>query len=134
MDAATCSYSPESDKESEGRELEQEEFDSEPERDNDLQQPTFKRRKFHGAAMYSTKFDPAWKTKFPCVKPVKKDEFSFLCTVCNKVISCKHQGVKDVKRHIEGLNHSKLAKGADRQCTLAFRKSSDPISGKVSIL
>jgi len=42
MDAATCSYSPESDKESEGRELEQEEFDSEPERDNDLQQPTFK--------------------------------------------------------------------------------------------
>jgi len=69
--------------------------------------------------------------KFPCVKPVKKDEFSFLCTVCNKVISCKHQGVKDVKRHIEGLNHSKVAKGADRQCTLAFRQSSDPISGKV---
>ena len=92
-----------------------------------------KKRKLHGAATYFTKFDPAWKTKFPCVQPVKKDTFSFLCTVCSKVISCKHQGVKDVKRHIEGLNHCKLAKGADRQSTISFRPTSDPVSKKVSI-
>ena len=83
--------------------------------------------------MYFTKFDPAWKTKFPCVQPVKKDTFSFLCKVCNKLISCKHQGVKDIKRHIEGVNHCKLAKGADRQSTISFRPSSDPVSKKVSI-
>ena len=78
------------------------EIDSESERENDLQWSSAKKRKLHGAATYSMKFDPAWKTKFPFVQPVKKDAFSFLCTVCsNKVILCKHQGIKDVKRHIE---------------------------------
>ena len=79
------------------------EIDSESERENDLQWSSAKKQKLHRAVAYSTKFDPAWKTKFPCVQPVKKDAFSFMCIVCsNKVISCKRQGVKDVKRHIEG--------------------------------
>ena len=64
------------------------EIDSESEGENDLKWSSAKKRNLHGAATYSTKFDPAWKTKFPCVQPVKKDVFSFLCTVCsNKIIS-----------------------------------------------
>ena len=76
-------------------------------------------------------FDQAWTAQFPCVKAAKKDRFSFLCTVCNKVISWKHQGVKDVKRHVEGLKHSVLAKETAQQSTPSFRPSSEPINEKV---
>ena len=99
--------------------------------DNDLQPPSSKKRSLHGAATYGTKYDPAWKTKFPCIQPESSDIFSFFCTVCNKKISCKHQGITDVKRHIEGLNHSKLTKEKEKQSTLVFRALSDPINMKV---
>ena len=35
----------------------------------------------------------------------KADPHSFYCTVCWKKVSCAHQGVKDVVRHIASTHH-----------------------------
>ena len=74
--------------------------------DDEVQYPSPKRkkvesvRKYSGAAIYKSKYQLNWQMKWPCVVPVKGDSYSFRCTVCYKVLSCGHQGEKDVKRHI----------------------------------
>ena len=49
-------------------------------------------RKLSGAARYKTKFQHVWQEKWPFVTPVRGDPHSFRCTVCNKLVSCGHQG------------------------------------------
>lgn len=51
----------------------------------------------------------------------------------NKV-SCKHMGVGDVRRHIQGQAHIKASKGIEMQSRLAFTSSKDDLTKKVSIM
>ena len=95
--------------------------------------PSASKRKFQGSATYSTKFDTRWKEQYPCIQAVKGDQFSFLCSTCCKKVSCKHMGIADVKRHIDGPSHKKLARGMECQARLSFHSSKDPIKQKVSI-
>ena len=40
-----------------------------------------------GVAVYKTKFQSSWKSKYPFLSPVAHDASSFHCSVCNKDIS-----------------------------------------------
>ena len=91
------------------------------------------KRKFGGAAKYNTKFDCSWKKQYPTIEAVKHDLYSFKCTTCDKKISCKHMGIGDVKRHIEGANHLKVAAQMKKQSKLSFTPVNDPITKKVAI-
>ncbi len=57
------------------------------------------------------RFQASWPRKWACIKVVKNGPFSFQCSVCLKVISCKHMGERDVSRHISSLLHQKNCKG-----------------------
>ena len=57
-------------------------------------------KRYRGAATYRAKFKPSWNTKWPCIRSVPREESSFQCTVCHKKLSCKHQGERDVTRHL----------------------------------
>ena len=99
----------------------------------DLLPPSSKRlRKYQGSATYNTKFDSRWREQYPCVQAVKGDQFSFMCSTCSRKVSCKHMGLGDVKRHIDGPSHKKLAKGMESQSRLLFQSSKDLIKEKVS--
>lgn len=93
--------------------------------------PPSAKRKHHGAATYNSKYVRVWTETYPCVQPVKDDPYSFHCTVCGKNVSCKHMGLGDVKRHIQGLNHQKAAKGMEKQTKLSFVSTKSPINKKV---
>ena len=52
-------------------------------------------------ALYSTKFNPDWTKKWPCIVPATK--YKFRSTIlCDCLLSCEHQGEKDVRRHLDG--------------------------------
>ena len=58
-------------------------------------------RKLDGAKKYSTKFNPDWTKKWPCIVPATK--YKFRSTIlCHCLLSCEHQGEKDVRRHLDG--------------------------------
>ena len=42
-----------------------------------------------------------WRQKWPFAVAVRDSPFSFRCSVCNKAISCAHQGERDVSRHAD---------------------------------
>ena len=67
-------------------------------------------RRLSGAALYKSTFQASWTKKWPFVKPVNGDKTSFRCTVCSKVLSCVHQGERDVTRHIATTQHQRNAK------------------------
>lgn len=100
--------------------------DSESERE--LEPPSSK-RKSRGSAVYNTKYDVQWRRKYRCIRAVKGDPFSFSCIVCQKVVSCKHMGIGDVKRHIEAVGHKKATKSIEKQPKLSFVP--DPVQTKV---
>lgn len=52
--------------------------------------------------------------------PVKDDQYSFRCSLCLKTLTCKHQGEKDVKRHVASFQHLKNAKGLKNTAPLTF--------------
>ncbi|KAG1699855.1 Methylthioribulose-1-phosphate dehydratase [Nymphon striatum] len=68
----------------------------------------FSVKKFRGASMYNTKFNPKWTAKYPCIIPDENSELCFWCLCCNRSISCKHQGLTDVERHIKTFTHKKF--------------------------
>ncbi len=49
-----------------------------------------------------------WRKQYPCIEAVKNDAHSFYCTCCMKKLSCKHMGIADVKRHVQGASHLKV--------------------------
>ena len=100
--------------------------------DSDSTQAPDPKRKYRGSALYNTtKYDRAWRDSYPCVQAVKNDPYSFLCTTCNKVVSCNHMGISDVKRHVQGLYHQKISKQLDSQPKLPFVSSSSSTAKKV---
>ena len=72
--------------------------------------------------------------KYSSIQAVNGDPFLFSCTVCRKVMSCKHMGIGDVKRHIEALSHRKAAKDMESQSRLPFAYVDDPVKKKVRFI
>ena len=85
-----------------------------------------------GAKFYKTKFDHQWRKDWPSIK-MGKDQFHFLCTVCNKHMSCIHQGLFDVKRHVQGSSHQAGYKDCigEKQSSVSSFLATDPIQEKV---
>ena len=75
--------------------------------------PPTKTRKLDGAAKYPTKFNPDWTKKWPCIVPATK--YKFRCTICQCLLSCEHQGEKDVRRHLDGKKHRDIAEALEKQ-------------------
>ena len=109
------------------------ESDSEESQAYESDNPPDAKRRYKGSAVYNTKYDRAWRESYPCIQPVRRDPYSFLCTVCNKAVSCSHMGISDVKRHVQGLNHRKLTKQLESQSTLSFISSSSATAKKVCV-
>ena len=89
------------------------------------------KRKCKGSTTYKTRYDNSWKKKYPCIQSVKNDPFSFMCIPCGRKVLCKHMGIGDVKRHVQGSNHKKAAKNMAQQSQLSFVSTNDPIKKKV---
>ena len=85
-----------------------------------------------GAARHITKCNKAWSKKYECIQAVSNNPHVFLCTICNKSVSCKHQGEADVTRHITCAAHNALDKQLETQQRLTFHSSSSSIATKVS--
>ena len=49
-----------------------------------------------------------------------------------KKVSCKHIGLGDVRRHIQGQAHVKASKGIEKQSKLTFASSKDSVAKRVS--
>ena len=81
-------------------------------------------RKLSGAAVYNSSFQGSWTKKWPCIKPVNGDTKSFQCTVCSKILSCAHQGERDVTRHVATTQHQHKAKTIQGTHPLSFASSS----------
>ena len=69
-----------------------------------------KAMKYSGAYTYKSTFQSSWQRKWPCIKAVQGNVHSLLCTVCTKKLSCKHQGEKDVTRHLQSAGHNQNVK------------------------
>ena len=87
-----------------------------------------------GASTYQTKFKSEWKKTWPFLQEVKNDPYKFLCTICNRQVSCGHMGKTDVERHISKTMHKSNAKCMKSQSTLNFQPVSSTISEKVAKL
>lgn len=93
--------------------------ESDDEGNSDQDVPSAK-RKFSGSATYYSKYNVSWREKYPCIEAVKNDAHSYYCTCCMKKLSCKHMGIGDVKRHVQGISHQKASKGSTKQSKLPF--------------
>ena len=78
-----------------------------------------------GAAKYPSKFKSESTNSYP-IKPVQNDQHSFFRIPCNKTISCRHQGIKDVKDHCATDTHKRLLRTATSQPSVSkfFQESS----------
>lgn len=103
---------------------------SDSEDESTLSEPPPK-KKFTGASKYGTKYSSEWKKLWPFILPVPDSQYKFQCSICMKYLSCKHQGVADVKQHIATTGHQKTAQTMASQATLSLHRSSDPIHEKV---
>ena len=85
-----------------------------------------------GAKFYTTKFDQQWTKERPFIK-MGKNQFHFLCTVCNKQLACSHQGLFDVKRHVQASSHQAAYKDCigETQSSVSSFLATDPIQEKV---
>ena len=91
-------------------------------------------KKYSGAAVYKTKFKSTWTSKWPFATGVKADPYSYRCNVCDRSLSCAHQGEKDVSRHAESAQHKKNVKSLKNVQKLNFlsQKQSETLQEKVS--
>ena len=86
-----------------------------------------------GAAAYGTKYKPVWRKNFPFVSRGHKDTvYSFYCSVCERDVSCSHQGVADIKRHEKCESHHNMVSMVASNSTLSSM-GVVPIGSNVSI-
>ena len=90
-------------------------------------------RKWSGAARYKTRFQHIWQEKCPFVTVVRGEPYSFRCAVCNKLVSCGHQGEKDVSRHYNSSQHKKNVVVLANTQKLNFRPSASVQSQKEKV-
>ena len=62
-------------------------------------------KKYSGASIYKSKYKVSWEKKWPFVTAVRRNQHSFYCKHCSKVVSYAHQGERDVVRHIASSQH-----------------------------
>ena len=79
---------------------------------------------------YKTSFSEEWRKTWPFLKSVPGDSHSFRCTICDKKLSCGHQGISDVKDHVATQSHQKLAKVLATQPKISY-PSAAPLQDKV---
>lgn len=65
---------------------------------------------YQGAAKYDSKFSQTWTKKYACIIADSASSSHFRCTVCNRCVSCKHQGLQDVEIHVQRKSHKDLEK------------------------
>ena len=106
--------------------------DSESDSDSSLAKPVFKKSKFSGAFKYKAKFSEEWKRTWPFAPAVPGDPHHFRCNVCDKSLTCGHQGIADVKDHISTQSLKKLAWSLATQPKISF--STNPLKDKVVII
>lgn len=83
-----------------------------------------------GAGSYHCGFKKAWSKEWTFITAANGTH-SFHCAICNRNVSCKHQGRTDVERHIRSALHEANTKTAEGQCRLPFFSKQDPIAEKV---
>ena len=89
-----------------------------------------KKRKYTGAFQYKTSFRNEWRKAWPFIAPVPGSSHEFRCQVCNKNLSCGHQGATDIRDHVSSQKHQALAKSLSTQPRLSFN-AIDPLQDKV---
>ena len=100
---------------------------------SDLSGHSSSKRMKLGAAVYRTKFNHAWKGIYPFISKVKGDPYKFFCQTCSRNVSCKHQGRRDVERHISRALHESNSKSLKLQSLISFpRESSSSNTEKVN--
>ena len=80
-------------------------------------------KKYSGASIYKSKYKVSWEKKWPFVTAVRHDQHSFYCKHCSKIVSCAHQGERDVVRHIASNQHKKNSKSVQNTAPLNFASS-----------
>ena len=99
--------------------------------------PSPKRTKLAGAATYGTKFKLEWMGEFPFIAEGHQDPvYSFYCQVCKKDVSCRHQGIADVRRHERSKSHSdnvSAAEGSSRLTSMGFVPVGSAIDKQVCV-
>ena len=79
-----------------------------------------------GSAKYSTKYKKSWEKKYDFVKPSSHSDSHYLCTVCQKNVSIKHQGALDIQRHSERKIHKQKILFAKSQSKLSLNLHQTP--------
>ncbi|CAL8329911.1 unnamed protein product [Merluccius merluccius] len=59
-----------------------------------------KEKKIPGAATYKSSYNKEWTSKWPFITVGSTSSY-YWCSICRQENSCAHQGVRDVKRHME---------------------------------
>ena len=63
--------------------------------------------KLAGASKYGSRYQPKWEQEFPFIKcGIQDSVYSFYCKVWQRDISCRHQGIADLKRHEKTSSHA----------------------------
>lgn len=86
--------------------------------ESDSDSPVIKKTKYAEVAKYKSKFKNNWIVKYPFVSSVTSDKSLFHCNVCNRTLSCAHQGEADLKHHIASDGHTALAKEQAKQLAI----------------
>ena len=89
-----------------------------------------KKRKYTGAFQYKTSFRNEWRKIWPFIAPVPGLSHEYRCQVCDKNLSCGHQGAADIRDHVSSQRHQALAKSLSTQPKLSFTPT-DPLQEKV---
>ena len=81
-----------------------------------------------GAAKYHSCFQKAWSKEWSFIVALNGPH-SFHCVICNRDVTCPHQGRADVERLIKSILHESNTKGAEGLCKLPFTSKKDPFAG-----
>lgn len=104
--------------------------------DEEFSAPSPKRKRLSGAATYGSKFKKDWAAEFPCVQEGREDPmYSFYCLVCKKDVSCRHQGIADVRRHVGSRSHTSMVTSvstSNRLTNMGFVPVGSEVAKKVS--
>jgi len=59
--------------------------------------------------VYKSSFKAEWMNDYPITR-ANCNKHAFYCVPCKKTISCGHQGLADVQRHVQSGSHISLAR------------------------
>ena len=85
-------------------------------------------KKCKSAAVYKCSYKDEWSKKHPIIC-ADENPHAFYCVPCKKNVSCKHQGLAEVKAHCAGHVHLSLEKAVKSPRKLDAMMSSSSRSG-----